>query len=316
MSAFFFNSYVSSGNIYMQIHWVSNTRNNALPRGTEFLSKSTKTCTQIIVFAVPDTGKVVLKMMSNQIHYSCLWKCKWQGFGYSMYAFVFYKSSLTLKCDSLNHTGNTFLAFQFQSKTWSEGFWVFFLPSYNIWAHLFQTLPGDPLVGINKVHCFHFSVWTFLAAHKSLCHYDFVLRHLWVAMCHEMTMLEVERNWKSCEGQQFFSLLHPQAKLFKISPAWSHFKVSHYFRKTPLPSMMIQRSDCSRLTANHHLAQSINLVRGLVLFCQIIPKNNQVNKVCVVFFVPFFISLLQTAATACWFLFWLWKRSETLVDVN
>lgn len=29
-----------------------------------------QTCTQIIVFAVPDTGKVVLKMMSNQIHYS------------------------------------------------------------------------------------------------------------------------------------------------------------------------------------------------------------------------------------------------------
>lgn len=144
----------------------------------------------------------------------------------------------------------------------------FFLPSYKIWAHLFQTLPGDPLVGISKVHCFHFSVWTFLAAHKSLCHSDFVLRCLWVVMCPEMTMLEVERNWKSCEGQQFFSWLHAQAKLFKISPAWSHFKVSHYFKKTPLPSM-IQTNDCSRLTANHHLARLINLVRGLT----ILPNN-------------------------------------------
>lgn len=153
------------------------------------------------------------------------------GFCYSMCAFAFYKNSFTLKCDSLNHTGNTFLAFQFQSKTWSEVFLFFFLSSYKIWAHLFQTLPGDPLVGISKVHCFHFSVWTFLAPHKSLCHSDFVLRCLWVVMCPEMTMLEVERNWNSCEGQQFFSLLHAQAKLFKISPAWSHFKIITLFQK-------------------------------------------------------------------------------------
>lgn len=212
--------------------------------------------------------------------------------------------------------GTLFWHFSFNQKLDQRVFCFFFSTLLQYMSPSISNIPGDPLVGINKVHCFPFSVWTFLAAHKSLCHSDFVLRLLWVVMCHEMTMLELERNWKSCEGQQFFSLLHPQAKLFKISPAWSHFKVSHYFRKTPLPSMMIQRRDCSRLTANHHLAQSINLVRGLVLFCQIIPKNNKVNKVCVVFFVPFFISLLQTAATACWFLFRLWKRSETLVDVN
>lgn len=213
--------------------------------------------------------------------------------------------------------GTLFWHFSFNQKLDQRGFFVFFFYPLTIYELIyFKTFPGDPLVGINKVHCFHFSAWTFLAAHKSLCHSDSVLRRLWVVMCHEMATLEVERNWKSGEGQRFFSLLHPQAKLFKISPAWSHFKVSHYFRKTPLPSTMIQRSDCSRFTANHHLAQSINLVRGLVLFCQIIPKNNKVNKVCVVFFVPFFITLLQTAATACWFLFRLWKRSETLVDVN
>lgn len=175
--------------------------------------------------------------MSNQIHYSCLWKCKWQGFGYSMYAFVFYKSSLTLKCDSLNHTGNTFLAFQFQSKTWSVVVFFFFYYPLTIYELIyFKTFPGDPSVGINKVHCFHFSVWTFLAAHKSLCHSDFVLRRLWVVMCREMIMLEVERNWKSCEGQQFFSLLHPQAKLFKNQSSLITFYSLTLFQKnTPCP---------------------------------------------------------------------------------
>lgn len=167
-----------------------------------------------------------------------------------------------------SHREHFFWHFSVNQKL-DQRLFFFILPSYNIWAHLFQTLPGDPLVGINKVHCFHFSVWMFLAAHKSLCHSDFV--SLWVVMCHETTMLAVERNWKSCEGQQFYSLLHPQAKLFKISPAWSHFKVSHYFKKTP-PAL------CD--DSNKRLQQQINsepppctVNKSCTRACTILPNN-------------------------------------------
>lgn len=74
------------------------------------------------------------------------------------------------------------------------------------------------------------------------------------------------------------------SQTFQLSPAWSHFKVSHNLKNKNTPAL--NNSNMQRIAAMNS-EQSINHVRGLTILPnnpKKTKKNIKANKVCVVFF--------------------------------